>query len=154
MLPVRPIDDAVVEGLETVALEIVPSMLLCPSYECGYEIGWPSNAMVIIADNDVVGTNHPPFVQLNAPQDGDVFTAPTGIALRAYAQDAEDGYNLLRKVRALGPARGGDVLALALTARAKEEDHNQALEAGYQKYLAKPIEPESPARKIRAALDG
>jgi len=94
LLPVRPIDDAVVEGLETVALEIVPSMLLCPSYECGYEIGWPSNAMVIIADNDVVGTNHPPFVQLNAPQDGDVFTAPTGIALRAYAQDTEDGYNL------------------------------------------------------------
>ena len=88
---VKPIDDALVEGDETVVAEIVPSPLDCAT--CGYTIGTPSNAVVVIADNDT-GTNHPPFVRLNSPQDGDVFTAPATIDLRAYAQDAEDGYNL------------------------------------------------------------
>ena len=34
----------------------------------------------------------------------------------------EDGYSLIRRVRALGPARGGDVPAVALTAYARSED--------------------------------
>ena len=90
---VKPIDDALVEGDETVVAQLTGSPLACAA--CGYNIGVPSNAVVIIADNDAApGTNHPPFVRLNAPQDGDVFTAPANIALRAYAQDAEDGNNL------------------------------------------------------------
>src|ERR1043165_7237673 len=40
-------------------------------------------------------SNSPPFVRLNAPQDGDIFTAPTNIVLRAYADDPEDGNNVL-----------------------------------------------------------
>src|SRR6266481_4060447 len=80
---VKPIDDALVEGDETVVAEIIPSSLDCAT--CGYTIGTPSNAVVVIADNDT-GTNHPPFVRLNAPQNGAVFTAPVDIALRAYAQ--------------------------------------------------------------------
>ena len=73
---VKPIDDALVEGDETVVAEIVPSPLDCAT--CGYTIGTPSNAVVVIADNDT-GTNHPPFVRLNSPQEGDVFTAPATI---------------------------------------------------------------------------
>src|SRR6266699_5027247 len=69
---VKPIDDALVEGDETVLAEIVPSPLDCAT--CGYT----SNAVVVIADNDA-GTNHPPFVRLNSPQEGDVFTAPATI---------------------------------------------------------------------------
>ncbi len=88
---VKPIDDALVEGDETVVAEIIPSSLDCAT--CGYTIGMPSNAVVVIVDNDT-GTNHPPFVRLNSPQEGDVFTAPATIDLRAYAQDIEDGYNL------------------------------------------------------------
>ncbi|MBI3554598.1 MAG: PAS domain S-box protein [Elusimicrobia bacterium] len=65
------------------------------------------------------------------------------------AMPNEDGYSLMRKVRALGPAGGGSVLALALTARAKEEDRDAALEAGYQMYLAKPVEPEDLVTAIR-----
>jgi signal transduction histidine kinase len=53
----------------------------------------------------------------------------------------EDGYSLIRKVRARGPGRGGDLPAAALTAYARAEDRLRALEAGYQTHLAKPVDP-------------
>jgi CheY-like chemotaxis protein len=53
----------------------------------------------------------------------------------------EDGYSLIRKVRARAPGQGGDVPAAALTAYARAEDRQRALEAGYQTHLAKPIDP-------------
>lgn len=53
----------------------------------------------------------------------------------------EDGYTLIRKVRALSPERGGDIPAVALTAYAREEDRVQALAAGFQRHITKPIEP-------------
>jgi CheY-like chemotaxis protein len=53
----------------------------------------------------------------------------------------EDGYSLIRKVRALPPDKGGKTRALALTAYARVEDRARALEAGYDMHLAKPIEP-------------
>src|SRR5438093_5019093 len=56
-IPIKPVDDTLVEGNETVVLQIVPSPLLCPAPACGYSIGSPSSASVIIADNDQVETN-------------------------------------------------------------------------------------------------
>lgn len=53
-----------------------------------------------------------------------------------------DGYMLLQQVRALPPERGGQVLAIALTAYAGEWDRKQALQAGFEEHLAKPIDPE------------
>jgi CheY-like chemotaxis protein len=53
----------------------------------------------------------------------------------------EDGYELMRKVRAREPERGGLIPALALTAYARAEDAQRALEAGYQAHVAKPVEP-------------
>jgi CheY-like chemotaxis protein/two-component sensor histidine kinase len=53
----------------------------------------------------------------------------------------EDGYQLIRKVRARGEERGGQVPAVALTAYARSEDRMRALSAGYQMHLAKPFEP-------------
>ena len=41
-----------------------------------------------------------------------------------------DGYELLRRVRALGQARGGRLPAIALTAFARSEDRTRALRAG------------------------
>jgi CheY-like chemotaxis protein/nitrogen-specific signal transduction histidine kinase len=52
----------------------------------------------------------------------------------------EDGYTLMRKVRALGGRRGG-VAAVALTAHARAEDRARAFEAGFEWHLAKPIDP-------------
>src|SRR6266446_989127 len=88
---VKPIDDALVEGEETVVADIVASPLDCAT--CGYIIGMPSNAVAVIADNDT-GRNQQPLVRLNSPQEGEVFGAPATIDLRAYAQDAEDGFKL------------------------------------------------------------
>jgi two-component system CheB/CheR fusion protein len=56
------------------------------------------------------------------------------------AMPDEDGYSLLRRIRALGPARGGDVRALALTALASDEDRRRATEAGFQQHVAKPVD--------------
>jgi signal transduction histidine kinase/ActR/RegA family two-component response regulator len=51
-----------------------------------------------------------------------------------------DGYELMRRVRLLPRERGGAVPAVALTAYARETDRQRALNAGYQTYLAKPVE--------------
>jgi two-component system CheB/CheR fusion protein len=56
------------------------------------------------------------------------------------AMPDEDGYSLLRRIRALGPERGGDVPALALTALAGQEDRLRAFEAGFQAHVAKPVD--------------
>jgi PAS domain S-box-containing protein len=53
----------------------------------------------------------------------------------------EDGYDLIRKVRALPTESGGRVPAVALTAFARSEDRQRALLAGYQLHVAKPVEP-------------
>ncbi|HEV2833677.1 MAG TPA: PAS domain S-box protein [Pyrinomonadaceae bacterium] len=52
----------------------------------------------------------------------------------------EDGYSLIRKVRALPSDRGGQTPALALTAYARTEDRIRALSEGYQVHLAKPVD--------------
>lgn len=53
----------------------------------------------------------------------------------------EDGYALIRQVRALEVAHEKMIPAVALTAYAREEDKNQVLSAGFQKHIAKPVEP-------------
>jgi signal transduction histidine kinase len=53
----------------------------------------------------------------------------------------EDGYSLLRKLRARGPGRGAELPAAALTAYARSEDRVQALAAGFQTHIAKPVDP-------------
>ncbi|MEP0760636.1 response regulator [Trichocoleus sp. DQ-A2] len=53
----------------------------------------------------------------------------------------EDGYGLIRKVRALESQRGEtSIPAIALTAYARGEERSQALEAGFQVHLPKPVE--------------
>ena len=52
----------------------------------------------------------------------------------------EDGYGLIRRVRALSKEQGGQTPALALTAYARTEDRARALSAGYQVHLSKPVD--------------
>jgi PAS domain S-box-containing protein len=52
----------------------------------------------------------------------------------------EDGYGLIRKVRALPKEQGGQTPALALTAYARTEDRVRAISEGYQLHLAKPVD--------------
>jgi CheY-like chemotaxis protein len=53
----------------------------------------------------------------------------------------EDGYSLLKKVRALD-RQSGQIPAVALTAYATHEDRDRVLAAGFQMHIAKPVEPE------------
>ena len=53
----------------------------------------------------------------------------------------EDGYSLIRKVRALAPERGGYIPAVALTAYARVEDRLKVLSSGFQMHVPKPVEP-------------
>jgi CheY-like chemotaxis protein len=52
----------------------------------------------------------------------------------------EDGYSLIRKIRALSPEQGADVPAIALTGYVRVEERMRALEAGYQMFVPKPVE--------------
>ncbi|HEU4869696.1 MAG TPA: PAS domain S-box protein [Pyrinomonadaceae bacterium] len=51
-----------------------------------------------------------------------------------------DGYDLIREVRRLPEARGGKIAAIALTAYTRTEDRLQALRAGYDMHVPKPVE--------------
>ncbi|HET7542281.1 MAG TPA: ATP-binding protein [Polyangiaceae bacterium] len=53
----------------------------------------------------------------------------------------EDGYALMRRVRSLPADQGGEIPALALTAYARTADAERAFEAGYQRHVAKPVDP-------------
>jgi PAS domain S-box-containing protein len=65
----------------------------------------------------------------------------------------EDGYSLIRRVRERGADRGGRVPAAALTAYARSEDRAAALAAGFQRHVAKPVDPGDLAAVV-AALAG
>lgn len=57
------------------------------------------------------------------------------------AMPDEDGYSLMRRVRALGAEAGGQIPAIALTAFTRNEDRLEALRAGFTLHIAKPILP-------------
>ena len=61
---------------------------------------------------------------------------------------AEDGFALISKVRAMGPERGGKIPAIALTAYARDEDRARVLAAGFQRHVAKPVEPSNLALAV------
>jgi PAS domain S-box-containing protein len=61
------------------------------------------------------------------------------MVLADIAMPDEDGYQLIRRIRALQPAERASIPAAALTSLAREEDRQQALQAGFQLHLAKPI---------------
>jgi PAS domain S-box-containing protein len=72
-------------------------------------------------------------------------------ALAAFAPDVllcdigmpgEDGYALIRQVRAREAGGGRHLAAVAITAYARPEDRTRALVAGFHAHLAKPVQPE------------
>jgi PAS domain S-box-containing protein len=65
----------------------------------------------------------------------------------------EDGYALIRKVRRLEDDKGGRTPAIALTAYAREADRREAIRAGFQTHMTKPVEP-SELVEVIASLAG
>ena len=90
------------------------------------------------AEVTAAGTAADAFAQLTA-QPFDVVVSDIGLP-------GEDGYSLIRRMRA-GAAR--DIPAIALTAYAAAGERERALEAGFDAWLAKPIDPASLAEEVR-----
>ncbi|MBD2242160.1 ATP-binding protein [Nostoc sp. FACHB-888] len=69
--------------------------------------------------------------------------SPPDILLSDIGMPEMDGYMLIRQIRAMPPEQGGRILALALSAYAGEANRQQALAAGFQQHVAKPIDPDA-----------
>ncbi|MBD2776578.1 ATP-binding protein [Iningainema tapete] len=63
-----------------------------------------------------------------------------------------DGYMLIRQIRTLPKDQGGEVPAIALTAYAGDFNQQLALAAGFQRHIAKPIEPKELIKTIVTLL--
>ncbi|MDP1571428.1 MAG: ATP-binding protein [Vicinamibacterales bacterium] len=64
------------------------------------------------------------------------------------AMPDEDGFVLLARIRARGPAAGGGTPVVALSAHARPEDRSAALAAGFQAHLTKPIDAATLVRAL------
>ncbi|MEG4853156.1 PAS domain S-box protein [Microcoleus sp. B5-D4] len=63
-----------------------------------------------------------------------------------------DGYALIRQIRKWSPEQGGTIPAIALTAYAGEINQQQALAAGFQMHISKPVEPDELVKAIARLL--
>jgi PAS domain S-box-containing protein len=74
------------------------------------------------------------------------------LLLSDIAMPEEDGYSLIRRVRAREAAAGDRVPAIALTAFASQADREQALALGFDEHLAKPTSPSDLSRTVARLL--
>ena len=65
----------------------------------------------------------------------------------------EDGYTLLRKVRALPEERGGRIPAVAISASIGEDEEPRVFAAGFQQFIRKPFDP-AELRNAVASVSG
>lgn len=68
----------------------------------------------------------------------------------------EDGFGLMRRIRALEQQNGGRLAAIALTGGGANTEYSSAMRAGFDAFLTKPVVPTvlvSTARSLLAAPD-
>jgi PAS domain S-box-containing protein len=75
------------------------------------------------------------------------------VVLSDIAMPGRDGYAVLSEVRALGNALEAHVPVAAVTAHAHADDRQRAIAAGFDEYLAKPLDPAALARAVAALAD-
>jgi signal transduction histidine kinase/CheY-like chemotaxis protein len=63
-----------------------------------------------------------------------------------------DGFELMRRIRRRAAGAGGAIPAIALTAFTRQDDRGKAIQAGFDDYLAKPVEPGSLVARIAQAV--
>jgi len=114
---------------------------------------------IVVVDDDadtrdmlaVALRNHGAEVQVVASA-AEAMTAltdvPADVLISDISMPGEDGYSLVRRLR----TEGGRIRALALTALARVEDGERALAAGFQRCLAKPVDPAELATVVRALI--
>jgi CheY-like chemotaxis protein len=75
------------------------------------------------------------------------------VVLADIAMPGEDGYSFIRRIRASKNPRLAAIPAAAVTAHARHADRELALAAGFQRHLAKPVDPIALARTVEQLLD-
>ena len=111
-----------------------------------------AGARIIVVDDDPTAVELITEVLVQAG--GEVISCGTADdALQAFARSrpdvilsdiempGQDGYSLIRKLRALGPEQGGKTPAVALTAFGRPEDRIRSLRAGFNIHVSKPVDP-------------
>jgi CheY-like chemotaxis protein len=78
--------------------------------------------------------------------------APPDVLISDIGLADRDGYDLIREVRRL-PGETGSVPAIALSAFARDSDRLDALRAGYDRHLAKPVEPHALRSAVAELLE-
>ena len=125
ILPPQPINPSLLNGLQVLVvddeagiLELLKTIL----EQYGAHVTAVGSAKEVIA---VLTAN---------PGEHDVLLSDVGMP-------DEDGCTLIRQVRALGAELGGQIPAAALTAYVRVEERIEALAAGFQRHISKPVEP-------------
>ncbi|MEG4343701.1 response regulator [Microcoleus sp. A003_D6] len=119
--------------------------------EATEELPTLANLQLLVVDDD---DDTREFLVTLLEQEGAMVRSATSVAgalaaLESYWPDVllsdigmpqADGYELIARVREMEVLRGGKMPAIALTAYASESERLQALEAGFQMHLSKPVE--------------
>jgi hypothetical protein len=80
-------------------------------------------------------------------------TAAPDLLISDIGMPGRDGYELIREVRRREAGTGRHLLAIALTAFARERDQQQALEAGFDGHCPKPLQPLKLIWQVRRLLE-
>ncbi|OUL27393.1 hypothetical protein BV378_11575 [Nostoc sp. RF31YmG] len=148
----------------TVRLPLMPTQATAnqngPSSESSFDL---NGIQVLVVDDEPDSREFIAFVLEQAG--ADVMTAATAdealkilmqsqpdVLLSDIGMPDTDGYMLMQQVRALPKEQGGQVKAIALTAYAGDFNQQQALSAGFQQHVSKPVEPEVLVRAIASLL--
>ena len=74
------------------------------------------------------------------------------VVLSDIAMPGRDGYAVLSEVRQVETALGRRVPVAAVSACAHAEDRQRAMAAGFDRYLAKPVDPAALAATVKALM--
>jgi len=74
---------------------------------------------------------------------------PPQVLVSDIGMPEEDGFSLMRRVRALSPSNGGSIPAVAVTAFTGREHRARALDAGFNLHVGKPFEPQQLVAIVR-----
>ncbi|HYX14693.1 MAG TPA: PAS domain S-box protein [Nostoc sp.] len=123
------------------------------SLDCELESPLLSNTQVLVVDDEPDIRDLITFilqdygVQVTAVSSAQealeaLFESVPDVLISDIGMPKTDGYMLMREVRSRSPQQGGNVPAIALTAYAGEMNQQQALAAGFQMHISKPVDPD------------
>ena len=82
-----------------------------------------------------------------------LLTNPMDVLVCDIGMPDEDGYSLIRRIRALSDDHKNEIAAVALTAYARPQDRIEAIRSGFQVHLPKPVEPAQLLTVVHSLLD-